>query len=696
MQHDASTAGWAGGTHDCLQPLPRAVSVSLSRLGRYGLADPHSRDNEGEGLRERLFRDRPVCSGVSGGNARVMSEKESTSLLPRLGAGLHWSLQLGARFLREAPGGTTLVVLATLVSQVAMLLAFFLPLKVVILLGREQVPDYFPGTLAAIDRGVLIGWLTLATVVAFGVFLLAERLIRFGADQGARRILERSQKVVLFENQDAIATRAYRRYAVIPAGLVFVVLAMGVLGWLYPSVLALVAAFVLVVLGLVVFGSRVSGRLYQKVLAPPKAWLPGAAQLGFLLVFVWLVGDYLYRDPPGLLAAIIALLLARQMLNRLAGIATSLVSLNNERPRLDALFFHHQVFQRPRHRRGQGLWSLLEETARNDWIPQVLQELDDAPGRVCGAEWWQTRVPDVMAIHCVMEAPWDPRLIKVFDRNRSGEARHEASLLADAPEGLPAPVWIGATTVDGFSCHVLRLPPDTQQLAERLDPTPADARNPPDSAESGESGEEAEGPDLVERARWFRESMLVVEPPAELAGRYARSRPLLWQRLDRVMLERVRLVADAAGRDCIDDLLADFEAVVERVRSLPWVFVNRQLNAETLATAGEHVIALHWGRWGLETLGTGWPLSALEPDALAALLVDAGRRRPILSRVDPAAVRLTGLLSLLERLYRAQRYADILELLPELQKSWRALEDRAGPPAEQDTAFVGGGGGGGG
>lgn len=620
-----------------------------------------------------------------------MSDKESTSLLPRLGAGLHWSVQLGVRFLREAPGGTTLVVLATLLSQVAMLLAFFLPLKVVILLGREQVPDYFPGALASVDRGVLIGWLTLATVAAFGVYLLAERLIRFGADQGARRILQRSQKVVLFENQDAIATRAYRRYAVIPAGLVFVVLAMGVLGWLYPSVLALVVVFLLVVLGLVVFGSRISHRLRQKVRAAPKAWLPGMAQLGFLLVFVWLVGDYLYRDPPGLLAAIIALLLARQMLNRLAGIATSLVSLNSERPRLDALFFHHQVFQRPRHRRGQGLWSLLEEAARSDWIPQVLEELGDAPGEVCGTEWWQTRVPDVMAIHCAMEPPLEPRLVKVFGLNRSGEARHEASLLADAPEGLPAPRWIGATTVDGFSCHVLRLPPDTQPLAERLDPTPADARGAPESVAADESGAEPEGPDLVERARRFRESLLVVEPPAELAGRYGRSRPLLWQRLDRAMLERVRLVADAAGRDCIDELLTNFEAVVERVRSLPWMFVNRQLNPETLATAGERVIALHWGRWGLETLGTGWPLSALEPDALATLLVDAGRRRSILSRVDPAAVRLTGLLSLLERLYRAQRYADILELLPELQETWRALGDRGGPAAQRGALAAGAG-----
>ena len=628
-----------------------------------------------------------------------MPENEVSPLLPRFREGLRWSTQLGGRFLRVAPGGTILVVLATLLSQVAMLLAFFLPLKVVILLGSERTPRYFPDALADLDRHTLIVGLTLATVGAFGTFLLAERLIRLGSDHGARRILERSRKVVLFENQDAIATRAYRRYAAIPAGLVFVLLGSGVLGLLYPAVLGLLMAFLFLVALLVMLGSRLSGALRQKLLSPPGAWLPGIAGLGFLLVFVWLVADHLYRDPPGLLAAIVALLLARQMLNRLAGMVTGLVSLNHERPRLDALFFHHRVFQRRRHGRGDGLWALLDAAAREDWVPRVLSELEGIPARVRGSEWWQTRVPDVVAIHCEMEDS-GPRLLKVFGPNRSGEARHEASLLADSPAGLPAPGWIGATTIDDLHCHVLRLPEDTARVAARLEPTledggrsvdPAAASasgGAGDSGDLGPAGEGAAAVDLAELADRFRRSLIAVEPPEELAGRYGRSRPLLWQRLDRAIFERVRLVADAATSDRIDDLLADFEAILERVRSLPWVFVNRQLNPETLATAGDDVIALHWGRWGLETLGTAWPLSALEPDALADLLAEAGRQRPALAEVPPAAVRLAGLLSLVERLYLAQRYADILELIPELEKTWRVLGCGSEPPAGHGPATL--------
>ena len=628
-----------------------------------------------------------------------MPENEVSPLPRGLSEGLRWSAQLGGRFLRAAPGGTILVVLATLLSQVAMLLAFFLPLKVVILLGSERIPRYFPSALADLDRNTLIVGLTLATVGAFGLYLLAERLIRFGSDQGARRILEHGRKVVLFENQDAIATRAYRRYAVIPAGLVFVLLGAGVLALLYASVLGLLIAFLLVVALLIVLSSQLGGAPRKQVLSPPETWLPGVAGFGFLVVFVWLVADYLYRDPPGLLAAIVALLLARQMLNRVAGMVTSLVSLNRERPRLDALFFHHQVFQRRRPGRAEGLWALLADSAREDWVPRVLSELEGAPARVRRSEWRQTRVPDVIAIRCEVEGS-EPRLIKVFGPNRFGEARHEASLLGDPPAGLPAPAWIGATLVDGLHCHVLHLPTDTRQVAVRPGPIPEDgerAEGPDDSIDStaprepGDPARAGGGPaavDLAELAHRFRQSLIAVEPPEELAGRYGRSRPLLWQRLDRAMFERARLVADVSSRDTIDDLLADFQAIVDRVRSLPWVFVNRQLNPGTLATAGDDVIALHWGRWGLETLGTAWPLAALEPDTLSSLLAEMGPRRPALVDVPPAGVRLAGLLSLMERLYLAQRYADMLELLPDLKEAWLTLGRGVGPLPARGAAAV--------
>lgn len=57
---------------------------------------------------------------------------------------LRWLLSLGKKIGRVAFGHTLLIVCLTLVSQVAALLAAFLPLKVVILLGSEGILSTFP------------------------------------------------------------------------------------------------------------------------------------------------------------------------------------------------------------------------------------------------------------------------------------------------------------------------------------------------------------------------------------------------------------------------------------------------------------------------------------------------------------------------------------------------------------------------
>lgn len=65
---------------------------------------------------------------------------------------LRWSLSLGAKFSRVVPFLTLAIVILTLVAQIASLLSFFLPLKMIILLGSEGMPRYFPAAFAQLDR----------------------------------------------------------------------------------------------------------------------------------------------------------------------------------------------------------------------------------------------------------------------------------------------------------------------------------------------------------------------------------------------------------------------------------------------------------------------------------------------------------------------------------------------------------------
>src|SRR5699024_6821580 len=148
---------------------------------------------------------------------------------------LKWLKSLSAKVFRVVPGGTSFIVFMTLISQITAMLASFIPLKVVIMLGSDGIPRYFPASFAQLDRDVLIAELSVGMLGFFVLHLLAEKSIAWVTGISTSRLLEKSQKLVLFENQDELAANAYHRYSRALASGVFILLALTGLGWFYLS-----------------------------------------------------------------------------------------------------------------------------------------------------------------------------------------------------------------------------------------------------------------------------------------------------------------------------------------------------------------------------------------------------------------------------------------------------------------------------
>ncbi len=465
---------------------------------------------------------------------------------------LKWSSRLGAKFFWAAPAATSGVVLFTLVSQLSMLLAFFLPLKVIILLGSDGIPRYFPPGFEQFDRDALIVSLSAATIAFYGLYLLAERIVEFGGERGSKTLLARSRKMVLFENQDELAARAYKRHAEVIAGSAFLLLALGILFWLYQTVALLAAGYVLGVGTLLLAALAMNEGLRRRIQDNLNGWMGVLAGIGFMLAFGYLVVDFLFLDPPGLIPAIIALLLARQGFNRLSSLVTGLVKQHDQKAKLDALFFHSSVFMpgQAQETNKETIWTLLTPEARQQWVPELIAEMYGEPAREdLDIQWWQTDVANVGVLHC--RTPGKPSIfVKLFAPKRSAYAQHEATLLADPPNGLPSPQWIGATQVRGFHCHVL-------QVAEEL---PA------------RQGDTAKGVEEI------RQTLLQVPLPQPLLTRYQRSRPMLWQRLNDSMLERLRIAAnDSQSLNALSQLRASLQDWRDQLAALPLAITTRDV-----------------------------------------------------------------------------------------------------------------------
>lgn len=559
---------------------------------------------------------------------------------------LRWGLSLGKKFALVVPFQTLCVVFLTLLSQMAALLATFLPLKVVILLGSEGIPRYFPESWAVLDRDFLIAWLCLGTLGVYLLHLLAERLIQVMTGWGARRLLQRSHKMVLFENQDELARDAYQRFSRALAAGVFVVLALAGLAVFYPAMVLVLTGY-LSLMALVFWGLFTTSEAFRQSL---ESRLPATLNLGtgigFFVGFGYLVADFLLWSPPNVIIGIVALLLSRQVMQKVSGLVGDLSSLQRNRVKLDALFFHGKVFMPALPHEQSGLWALLEPSARDAWVSEVLTEFTNWQGGPVIANWYQLGVPNMAAL--LIESDSGNYLIKLFAANRTAIARHEATVLAEPLLGLPAICFLGATQVQGLHCLVfewLDYRSVDQQAAKRLQVAALS-------------------------------ELMKSKPSVDLLQRYQRSRPMLWQRFRPQMLNRLKLAAnnDDEKLNCAR-LTEQLPVLAAELQVMPVCIHTMDVGQYDLCMPvdGSSPRLLNWSRWSLEPIGAGWPTKPKLFDQLNEALALAKAKRPDLAAVTLAQAELAALSFALEVCCQRQRFSEALALVPALLERLEAV-----------------------
>lgn len=564
-------------------------------------------------------------------------------MLPKLGSSLRWGISLGAKFIRVVPVATLLIVLLSLVSQISTLLASVMPLKVVIMLGSDGVPRYFPGSFSSINRDILIAALSAGTLGFFLLHLLAEHVVGWVTSASTSRLLAKSQKMVLFENQNEVAASSYQRYSRALASGVFIVLALCGVGWFYPWMSFVIVGYFFVVLfffwGLqqqsLGFRERLESNLAQT--------LNLAGGVGFFVAFGFLVVDFIFWSPPGVIIAIVSLLLIRQIMQRASGMIGDLTSLYRQKTKLDALFFHGKVLLPQQVRSEKSLWPLLETERRKAWVTAVLQELIGQEKGEVDCRWLQLGTPDVAGLRA--KSAGRQYLVKLFEINRSSWALHEATLMAEPASHLPAPRWVGATKVEKFHCLVYEL----------------------------SQGDQPQPRQVNKITQELRRELLTAQPHTGTIKRYVRSKPLLWQRLEHGMIERLRVAADTPEQQREVAMLLEYLPMLhQQLKVLPLTLHNPEIKQDAIWVLPEEgdqcptPISLNWGRWSLEPIGSGWPENEKQLVELGDALRTAATKRPELADIRVEQAELSALAFALERECQRQRYVQALALLPAL------------------------------
>lgn len=549
-----------------------------------------------------------------------------------------------------APFKTTSIIFLTLCSQLSLLVAFLLPLKVLILFGSSNVPNYFPYFLQDVEKNNLIVRLSLSAILFYLFYFITDLTVSKLSSTGGISLVKKAKKMMLFSNQDEMARQGYQRYSRAIASAVIVCCAFVLISVIYIKLAAVIFAYCATVFFLFSLLARISNAFKKVLKEALSRILAPVSMLLFLLSFCFIVYEYLSGSVQSVLFAIISLIVVRQMATKMSGMIIDLHHLFSLRLKYNAIFFHRHTINTIPAPAADNFWQLLDAAVMPGWVKAVIKNAGEREPLTLQVDWVHIGVPDVIA--CDVEANFSEQeqrhyFIKVFEHKKSLMAEHERLALIEIPE-IPALKLLAADEVGGFPCHIFEVQPCGPIAATEI------RRVTP----------------LVVA------SLMVVEPSSQLVNLYLRSRPTLAHRLDKKLCARLMLVAKMASQQSNSPSLlveqlqyfsSHLEFIKEHLQSMPLAVVNPDIRLETLRrTADGKLLINHWGRWSLEPIGAGWPIKAKDLTLLDEILPRVITARSDCNSLTISDLAISALLYHFEFLCGRQNYPAAFNLLPKI------------------------------
>ncbi len=555
---------------------------------------------------------------------------------------------LSKRLLRCAPVALVAAVPTGVISQVAMILSFMLPLKIIILLGSEGVPRYLRFFMTDDNRELWIIYLCLLTVGMFLLHLLADKALERLGDHGGERIRYQSDKATLFHGEADFASQLFRRVGE-SWSTVLMVLGGGLLGLWLEWRLVLVLGLVLLAEALWLawhWNRHLAPELdevRQQFVDQRIRILQNLSGINTFVAFGVLVLLFLTDPAMNFLVGLVMFILTRHLLQRLVKGIQDGYFFAQHRERIEALAYPGRQVREPRQASAVSFEALLMPSRRHKLF-DAIAEHERAGDPMAGRDWrWQDCAGRGQALYVSHpERPGQPELrLKVFSSAKDAGLAREV-LFHESPSGEAlglSPKMLASGDVFGRGYILL--------ASSTLTPI-------------------APG-DFPEQLKKVRFRLWEYKVDDALARRLARSYASLDQRLDAERFQRLRLGCNTVAEEAtLDAFLAALDDLRQRLACLPKVLVNRSLNTKNLmiTDVGEPLV-MDWDAIALDLIGVGLSIADLDkayaPEAVLAT------RAPIdgaAACLDSDALRLATHLTELEALLAREAYAAALGALP--------------------------------
>lgn len=573
-------------------------------------------------------------------------------------AHIGWSISVWRKIRKLALSSALKAIAGIILSQFCLVLAFFLPLKVILLVATEGVPWYLSNIVAPENKNLFILSLAVGAVVFYAAHMVLEYFVSRSVQRGSETLLSSSNKMAVFDNQETVAKESYLRlcrsaasFFLFCAGIFLGLLINAALFWVL--VLVVVAEF-LIVHQLLKSRFRLMRKLVELVETKIGIFLSSLSAINFLVGFSILLAQFIFVNQRNVLIAILCLLLLRQAMLRLQIAISDTVYLHSNMQKINALFYTNIHYLPPADKALGPFLTMLQPAQRNRWLADVVREIANMPAPHVHTRWMDSGIVGVAwlwvtVVHENSDDVIGKFFVKIYSKSRFGLANHEKYLFESLGNRLRCtPNLLGFTAFD--HCYVMLFDGIQKSSTIKLS--------------------QAVLIDQVMRELWC------LEPPKKVVNLYKRTRPTLVERITSDLFSKLLIASpDNPERCIVSELIDRVHELKAKLSSIPLSFFNPKFRSEALAyTDDGFVVALDWTHWSLEPIGVGLPANLQDHHSVESILKECSEFRESLCRLSAHDILLSLHTYEIERCINKQNYQKAFELISEILYDLDSIE----------------------
>jgi len=548
---------------------------------------------------------------------------------------ISWTYTLGKKLLARITRNISIGTIASLISEVSMLIAFLLPLKILLLVGTTNTPSYFSFFSQSFSKENLILILSIISILFYLVHLFAQRVVNKNIKEGLTYLSSKVKEASLFTNHDRIIIQSLERITKIFSSLIFILLSWIILSVMYFEVFLFLMFYTLLMSFFFNVSYHLSTSYYVKLVENINSSIKIIGGIGFLLTFFLIIVDILYYDTSkDLILIIITFMISKQVTNHYARVVLDIASLIRYQDKIDILFFDKNLAKTNQQKKHEAFWNLCKKENQSNWIyPLVQKYIAIQTNETIDIVWCPLEITNVVAFEVIVKNEQikqiDSYIIKLFNLNRVGMSNNEANILL-LSENLPSLPLIAMTQIENYPCHIFK-------KGNRKNTLVAEVKQ-------------------IEMV--LREKLLNLTLTQDLLEDYEKYHCYLWDRLDTTFISRIKMVANEKNKLCIETFEKELHILKRELKNLPLRLVNNfEVSENMFYENADDAVLLNWGNYAIEPLGAGWPVDEKYMKKLE-LLVKKGLKNYI---GDIDNIQLSVFTFELDRLYKKQLYSKTFE-----------------------------------